>query len=100
MLHSLRDTSCQLLKRQGPIQHKPWPIQTVTYCQDCYILSRQLHTVKTGTYCHDSYRNLQKVTESCQQIARKLPEIARKLPESCQKVARKLSGSCQRAVRE
>ena len=28
--------------KQGPMGQKPWPIQTVTDCQDSFILSRQL----------------------------------------------------------
>ena len=65
-------------KQQGPIRHKPWPLQTVqdcqdnirlsrpyhtihtvktiSNCQDCIILSRQLRTVKTVAYCQDSCR--------------------------------------------
>ena len=32
-------------KEQGPIQHKPWPIQTVKYFQNSYRLSSQLQLI-------------------------------------------------------
>ena len=48
--------STEAENKQGPKQHKPWPIQKVLYCQDSFRLSRHLHTVKTVSECKNSYR--------------------------------------------
>ena len=39
-------------KKQGLIQHKPWPIQTVKDFQDSCRLSSQLQTVKSVVNSH------------------------------------------------
>ena len=45
------------------IQHKPWPIQTITDCKDSCRLSRQLQTVETVAHSHNSCRQLQTIVD-------------------------------------
>ena len=48
-------------RKQGPIHHNPWPIQTVTNCQGSCRLSRQLQTDNKVVDCWDNCRQLHTV---------------------------------------
>ena len=45
--------------KQGPIRHKPWPIQTVADCKNSYSHLRQLQTTKTVTGCKYNCKQMQ-----------------------------------------
>ena len=57
-----------IIFKQGPIQHKPWPSQTISDGQNIYRLSRQLHTVKTTEDSCRLSRQLKTVANHCRQV--------------------------------
>ena len=68
------------LKKQGPIQHKPWSIQTFTNCQENCRRSRQLQSVKTISDCQYSFRLAQhfqalKTVEDCEESYNRSSQI-------------------------
>ena len=42
-------------EKQGPIQHKPWPIKKIADFQDSLQLTRQMQTVKKVSDCQGSH---------------------------------------------
>ena len=53
---SLKETTFvySAVKAQGPIRHKPWPIQTIKDCQDSFQTIKWMHKVKKVACRQDS----------------------------------------------